>query len=138
MPIANTCSIGYPHDSRADNAAYRHDRRADNAAYRHDRRADSLSRKIYRGVSIPPYLHSRTAFERSVKLRESSVVSLFKKHIDKLENVQRRSTKSIHGLSNLSHVCEVRLRTRHVNIPTLTYRRSRGDMIEHIKFSLEI
>ena len=43
MPIANTCSIGYPHDSRADYAAYRHDRRADNAAYRHDRRADSLS-----------------------------------------------------------------------------------------------
>ena len=43
MPIANTCSIGYPHDSRADNAAYRHDRPADNAAYRHDRRADSLS-----------------------------------------------------------------------------------------------
>ena len=43
MPIANTCSIGYPHDSRADNAAYRHDRRADYAAYRHDRRADSLS-----------------------------------------------------------------------------------------------
>ena len=29
VPIANTCSIGYPHDSRADNAAYRHDRRAD-------------------------------------------------------------------------------------------------------------
>ena len=45
MPIANTCSIGYPHDGRADNAAYRHDRRADNAAYRHDRRADSLSRR---------------------------------------------------------------------------------------------
>ena len=43
MPIANTCSIGYPHDGRADNAAYRHDRRADNAANRHDRRADSLS-----------------------------------------------------------------------------------------------
>ena len=43
MPIANTCSIGYPHDGRADNAAYRHDRRADNAAYQHDRRADSLS-----------------------------------------------------------------------------------------------
>ena len=44
VPIANTCSIGYPHDGRADNAAYRHDRRADNAAYRHDRHADSLSR----------------------------------------------------------------------------------------------
>ena len=45
VPIANTCSIGYPHDGRADNAAYRHDRRADNAAYRHDRSADSLSLK---------------------------------------------------------------------------------------------
>ena len=45
VPIANTCSIGYPHDGRADNAAYRHDRRADNAAYRHNRRADSLSQK---------------------------------------------------------------------------------------------
>ena len=31
MPIANTCSIGYTHDGRTDNAAYRHDRRADNA-----------------------------------------------------------------------------------------------------------
>ena len=38
VPIANTCSIGYPHDCRADNAAYRHDRLADNASYRHDRR----------------------------------------------------------------------------------------------------
>ena len=36
VPIANTCSIGYRHNSRADNAAYRHDRRADNAAYRQD------------------------------------------------------------------------------------------------------
>ena len=44
--IANTCSIGYPHDGRADNAAYRHDRRADKRCYRHDPRADSLSRDI--------------------------------------------------------------------------------------------
>ena len=43
MPIANTCSIGYPHNGRADNTAYRHDRRADNAANRHDCHADSLS-----------------------------------------------------------------------------------------------
>ena len=41
VPIANTCSIGYPHDGRVDNAAYRHDRRADNAANRHDRRASA-------------------------------------------------------------------------------------------------
>ena len=52
MPIANTCSIGYPHDGRADNAAYRHDRRADNAAYRHDRRADSRSRNYHKGFEM--------------------------------------------------------------------------------------
>ena len=52
VPIANTCSIGYLHDGRADNAAYLHDRRADNAAYRHDRHADSLSRpKLYPSAS---------------------------------------------------------------------------------------
>ena len=45
VPIANTCSNGYPHYGRADNAPYRHDRRADKAAYRHDRRAFSLSQK---------------------------------------------------------------------------------------------
>ena len=52
VPIANTCSSGYPHDGRADNAAYRHDRRADKAAYRHDRRADSLSRLKQRKAFI--------------------------------------------------------------------------------------
>ena len=50
-----------------------------------------------------------------------------KKHIDILENVQRRATKSIPGLSNLSY--EERLHK--INIPTLAYRRLRGDMIEH-------
>ena len=59
MPIASTCSIGYPHDGRADNAAYRHDRRADNAAYRHDRRADSLSHGI-RTQLLP--LNGRTRY----------------------------------------------------------------------------
>ena len=59
VPIANTCSIGYPHDGRADNAAYRHDRRADNAAYRHDRRADSLSLYAQGPVSLK-YLHTTT------------------------------------------------------------------------------
>ena len=52
VPIANTCSIGYPHDGLADNAAYRHDRRADNAAYRHDRHADSLSLFFHSSLSF--------------------------------------------------------------------------------------
>ena len=69
VPIANTCSIGYPHDGRADNAAYRHDRRADNAAYRHDRRADSLSQnkqvELKHGNYIP-------IFEYILSFKDSS------------------------------------------------------------------
>ena len=40
VPIVNTCSIGYPHDGRADNATYQHHHRhhADKQRYRHDRR----------------------------------------------------------------------------------------------------
>ena len=56
-----------------------------------------------------------------------------KKHIDMLENVQRRATKSIPGLSNLSY--EERLRK--INIPTLAYRRIRGDMVETYKILSE-
>ena len=63
MPIANTCSIGYPHDGRADNAAYRHDRRADNAAYRHDRRADSLSLPNRLKIEVGTIENSRTQSE---------------------------------------------------------------------------
>ena len=50
-----------------------------------------------------------------------------------LENVQRRATKSIPGLSGLSY--EERLRK--TNIPTLAYRRIRGDMIETYKILTE-
>ena len=52
-----------------------------------------------------------------------------KKHIDMVENVQRRSTKQVPGLSQLSY--EERLRK--LKLPTLTYRRLRGDMIEVFK-----
>lgn len=56
-----------------------------------------------------------------------------KKHIDILENVQRRATRSIPGLSNLTY--EERLRK--IGLPTLTYRRIRGDMIETYKILTE-
>ena len=52
-----------------------------------------------------------------------------KKHIDLLENVQRRATKSVPGLSKLTY--EERLRK--IGLPTLAYRRIRGDMIETYK-----
>ena len=43
-----------------------------------------------------------------------------------LENVQRRATKKIPGFKNMSY--EDRLQK--LKLPTLAYRRKRGDMIE--------
>ena len=52
-----------------------------------------------------------------------------KKHITAIENVQRRATKYIPGLSQMSYPD----RLRKIGIPTLLYRRYRGDMIEVYK-----
>ena len=49
-----------------------------------------------------------------------------KKHIDMIENVQKRATKQIPRIKNLSY--EERLRK--LELLTLSYRRLRGDMIE--------
>ena len=47
-----------------------------------------------------------------------------KKHIKAIENVQRRASKAVPGLKDLSY--EARLRA--MRLPTLAYRRYRGDM----------
>ena len=46
-----------------------------------------------------------------------------------IENVQRRATKQVPGLSSLSY--EERLKV--LKLPTLAYRRTRGDMIQVYK-----
>ena len=51
------------------------------------------------------------------------------KHINMIENVQRRATKMVPGLSDLSYSD----RLKRLNLPTLSYRRKRGDMIEMYK-----
>ncbi len=51
------------------------------------------------------------------------------KHIDVLENVQARASKLVDGLGNL----EYPERLKRLNLPTLVYRRRRGDMIELYK-----
>ena len=48
---------------------------------------------------------------------------------ERLENVQRRATKMVPGLSKLSYP----ERLRALKIPTLAYRRTRGDMIQVFK-----
>lgn len=51
------------------------------------------------------------------------------KHIEQIEGVQRRATKQLPGLKELNY--EDRLRT--LKLPSLSYRRTRGDMIEVYK-----
>ena len=53
----------------------------------------------------------------------------FKKDIRKIEGVQRHATKLITDLRDLSY--DIRLKRLH--LPTLVYRRLRGDMIEVYK-----
>ena len=57
-----------------------------------------------------------------------------KKHIRKIEAVQRRATKKVPSLKKLSYP----ERLKALNLPTLSYRRLRGDMIEVYKISHEI
>ena len=52
-----------------------------------------------------------------------------KHNITSVENVQRRATKLIDGFRNIDH----QERLRRLDIPTLTFRRERNDMIEIFK-----
>ena len=56
-----------------------------------------------------------------------------RKHIDLIEGVQRRFTKKMIGMENLEY--EDRLKRLH--LPSLEYRRTRGDMIEVYKIMHE-
>ena len=51
------------------------------------------------------------------------------KHIDMIESVQRRATKQLPGMKNLSYS----ERLKRLKLPSLHYRRVRGDMIELYK-----
>ena len=53
----------------------------------------------------------------------------YKKHIIAIENVQRGATKELPGMRNLTYIERLKL----VKLPSLPYRRLRGDMIEVFK-----
>ena len=55
------------------------------------------------------------------------------KHKEQIENVQRRATKLVPGLKQLSYPD----RLRKLNLPTLAYRRARGDMIQMFKILVD-
>ena len=52
-----------------------------------------------------------------------------KKFISAIENVQKRATKLVPGIYNISY----KERLKHLNFPNLSYRRYSGDMIEVFK-----
>ena len=49
-----------------------------------------------------------------------------KKHIEAVERVQRRATKQLPGMKDLPYPERLKI----LKLPTLVYRRARGDMIE--------
>jgi hypothetical protein len=53
------------------------------------------------------------------------------RHRDSIEGVQRRATKQIPNMSHLNYSDRLKL----LNLPTLAYRRVRGDMIEAYKIT---
>ena len=62
----------------------------------------------------------------------SSVWAPYKmKHIEQIEAVQRRVTKQLPGMKNLTYP----ERLKKLRLPTLSYRRKRGDMIELYKLT---
>ena len=65
----------------------------------------------------------------------SSVYSPNKmEQIDKIESVQRRATKQLPGMKDLTYPERLRL----LKLPTLSYRRVRGDMLELYKITHDI
>ena len=92
----------------------------------------SIIRRSFQYLDEKTFLPLYKALVRSHLDYASSVWFPYKeKHINLIEGVQRRATKQIPGLSNLTY--EERLRK--LKLPTLKYRRYRGDMIELYKMA---
>ncbi len=73
-------------------------------------------------------IYTSTSHTRSLYI--SSVWFPYRKGlINEIESIQRRATKLIPNLKNLTYI----ERLKHLKLPTLVYRRFRGDMIETFK-----
>jgi len=91
-----------------------------------------LIRRSFTYLDEPTFLMLYKALVRPHLEYANSVWSPYKKkHITAIENVQRRATQLLPGMKDLSY--EERLRK--LKLPTLAYRRMRGDMIETYKIT---
>jgi hypothetical protein len=90
----------------------------------------NIIRRSYRFLDIKTFIPLYKAMVRSHFDYASSIwYPLKKRLIDQIESVQRRATKMLPNLRNLSYP----ERLSKLNLPTLAYRRARGDMIELYK-----
>ncbi len=89
-----------------------------------------IIKRNFRNIGIKTFLLLYKAMVRSKLEYAQNVWSPYKmKYIEKIEKVQRRATKLLPNLCKKSY--EERLRK--IGLPTLAYRRVRGDMIEVYK-----
>jgi len=90
----------------------------------------SLIRRSYMFLDSETFLPLYRSLVRSHLDYAQSVWSPYKqKYIEALENVQRRATQQLPGFKELPY----KQRLEQLKLPTLTYRRLRGDMIEVYK-----
>ena len=86
-----------------------------------------ILKRNFKHMTVKTWTTLYKSFVRSHLEYGVCIWHLTKKYlIDELERVQRRATKMLKQCKNLSY--ENRLKM--LNLPTLTYRRFRGDMIE--------
>ena len=90
----------------------------------------AMIRRSYKFLNMEIFLHLYKALVRSNIEYANSVWCPYKmKYIESVENVQRRATRTIPELKGLSYG----ERLQKLKLPTLVYRRLRGDMIETFK-----
>ena len=89
-----------------------------------------LIRRRFTHLDCKSFTKIYTAFVRPhLEYAQSVWAPHFRKHINMLENVQIRASKLVDGLGNVGYP----ERLKRLNLPTLAYRRLRGDMIEIYK-----
>ena len=89
-----------------------------------------LIRRAFAYLDKKSFKKLYTAFVRPHLEYAQSVWSPYsKKYIDIIENVQKRATKLVDGMVNMTY----QERLEEIKLPSLAYRRKRGDMIEMYK-----
>ena len=83
---------------------------------------DDIFKMIFKGLVRPHLEYAAPVWSPHLK-----------KHVELIENVQRRATKLVPGLKQLPYP----ERLKKLKLPTLAYRRARGDMIQAYKLITE-